>query len=43
MIRIPTAAEYAQLTFNEKRIVLARLRELRLSWLATETTQGGAL
>lgn len=36
MIRVPTAAEYAALSFNERRICLERLAQLRLRWLETE-------
>lgn len=38
MIRLPSPAEYEQLTFNEKRICLERLNILRLRWLETENT-----
>lgn len=38
MIRLPSADEYAQLTFHQKQIVLDRLNALRQSWLATEGT-----
>jgi hypothetical protein len=36
MKRIPTAREYARLTFAEKQAVLETVRELLWTYLATE-------
>lgn len=36
MQRIPTAREYARLTFEEKQAALETVRELLFTYLATE-------
>lgn len=36
MIRLPSAAEFAELSFREKRICWERLEALHLQWLETE-------
>jgi len=42
MIRVPSAAEYECLPYEEKRRMLTALEELRLSWLETEGVRRGA-